>query len=73
MSGRAARPQAATVATKVVGIKVMQMPAAKTVFGPVGPHIAPDTTVRSVQVGGYHSVTAYQPKTATMNCAFRRK
>lgn len=54
--------QGAPADTKVVQIKVLQTAAGKTLFDPVGVHIAVGTTVRWVQMSGYHSVTAYHPK-----------
>jgi plastocyanin len=56
MLGQATHATAATVE-----IKLMQTPAGKTYFDPAGVHIAPGDTVRWVQIGGFHSVTAYHP------------
>ena len=53
--------QATHAAAATVEIKLMQTPAGQTYFDPAGVHIAPGDTVRWVQIGGFHSVTAYHP------------
>lgn len=53
--------QAAPATPATVEIKVMQTPAGKTYFDPVGVRIAPGDTVRWVQLSGFHSITAYHP------------
>lgn len=41
---------------------VMSKDGAQVYFDPIGLHIQPGDTVRWVQVNGYHSVTAYDPR-----------
>jgi len=53
--------QAASVTPVALEIKVMQTPAGRTYFDPVGVRIAPGDTVRWVQLNGFHSITAYHP------------
>ena len=58
---RRMRGQRAAAAAAVMKIKLMQTPAGKTYFDPVGVRIATGDTVRWVQLSGFHSTTAYHP------------
>lgn len=61
LAGVATLGEAESAAAATVEITLVQTPAGKTYFDPVGVHIAPGDTVRWVQISGFHSVTAYHP------------
>jgi plastocyanin len=61
LAGTSILGQATMATAATVEIKLMQTPAGKTYFDPVGVSIAPGDTVRWVQLSGFHSITAYHP------------
>jgi len=61
LAGMAMLGQAGLATAATIEVKLIQTPAGRTYFDPIGVHIAPGDTVRWVQINGFHSVTAYHP------------
>jgi plastocyanin len=56
------RSAAPVTAATVFEVKLMQRPAGHPYFDPAGIQIAAGDTVRWIQTGGFHSITAYHPR-----------